>query len=398
MEVKQWVKIPDVLFFQEGPGVRNSQYTEEGIKLLNVANLVDGKIDLTTSNRYISESEAYGKYKHFLCDDGDFIVASSGIKVEYINKKMGFVTKSMLPLCMNTSTIRFKVLDKSRLNIKYFMYYLKSQNFKNQLYKYITGSAQLNFGPSHLKKIIFPLCDIGEQKIIVNNMDLITKIMDSYNEQLEKYDELIKARFIEMFGDESNPFDWPIVTVDSVADVQVGVVIKPAQYYADRINGIKTFRSLNVGEMNVKDTDWVYFSEEGNRKNIKSILKEHDLLIIRSGTPGTACVIEKQYEGCNAIDLIIAHPNKKYINPYYLCMFTNSALGKRQIDEGTGGAAQQHFNVGKYKKMKIFYPPMAKQQDFECFFKQVDKSREEVKKSLEKTQQLYDSLMQEYFG
>lgn len=162
----------------------------------------------------------------------------------------------------------------------------------------------------------------------------------------------------------------------------MGVVIKPAQYYADRINGIKTFRSLNVGEMNVKDTDWVYFSEEGNRKNIKSILKEHDLLIIRSGAPGTACVIEKQYEGCNVIDLIIAHPNKKYINPYYLCMFTNSALGKRQIDEGTGGAAQQHFNVGKYKKMKIFYPPMAKQQDFECFFKQVDKSRFDIKKSI----------------
>lgn len=63
-------------------------------------------------------------------------------------------------------------------------------------------------------------------------------------------------------------------------------------------------------------------------------------------------------------------------------MFTNSALGKRQIDEGTGGAAQQHFNVGKYKKMKIFYPPMAKQQDFECFFKQVDKSRFDIKKSI----------------
>ncbi len=221
MEVKQWVKIPDVLFFQEGPGVRNSQYTEEGIKLLNVANLVDGKIDLTTSNRYISESEAYGKYKHFLCDDGDFIVASSGIKVEYINKKMGFVTKSMLPLCMNTSTIRFKVLDKSRLNIKYFMYYLKSQNFKNQLYKYITGSAQLNFGPSHLKKIIFPLCDIGEQKIIVNNMDLITKIMDSYNEQLEKYDELIKARFIEMFGNPATPGDkFKTCKLGEVADVK----------------------------------------------------------------------------------------------------------------------------------------------------------------------------------
>ena len=112
---KKWVKIPDVLFFQEGPGVRNTQYTTEGIKLLNVANLVDGKVDLSTSDRYISEEEAFGKYSHFLCDDGDFIVASSGIKVEYIDKKMGFVDESMLPLCMNTSTIRFKVLNPDEL-------------------------------------------------------------------------------------------------------------------------------------------------------------------------------------------------------------------------------------------------------------------------------------------
>ena len=113
---KKWVTIPDVLFFQEGPGVRNTQYTSEGVKLLNVANLVDGRVDLSTSDRYISEEEAYGKYSHFLCDDGDFIVASSGIKVEYIDKKMGFIDKSMLPLCMNTSTIRFKVLNPEELN------------------------------------------------------------------------------------------------------------------------------------------------------------------------------------------------------------------------------------------------------------------------------------------
>ena len=94
---KKWVKIPYVLFFQEGPGVRNTQYTNDGVKLLNVANLVDGKVDLSTSDRYISEDEAYGKYKHFLCDAGDFIIASSGIKVEYIDKKMGFVDESMLP-------------------------------------------------------------------------------------------------------------------------------------------------------------------------------------------------------------------------------------------------------------------------------------------------------------
>ena len=101
------VKISDYLWFQEGPGVRNTQYTETGVKLLNVANLVDGKVDITNTSRYISEEEAYGKYKHFLVDDGDFIIASSGIKVEYFDKKMGFVTLDQLPLCMNTSTIRF---------------------------------------------------------------------------------------------------------------------------------------------------------------------------------------------------------------------------------------------------------------------------------------------------
>ena len=151
---KIWVKIQEVLFFQEGPGVRNTQYTTEGVKLLNVSNLVNGKVDLSTSDRYISKEEAYGKYKHFLCDAGDFIVASSGIKVEYIDKKMGFINETMLPLCMNTSTIRFKTLDPERLRIRYFMFYLKSQNFKNQLFRQITGSAQLNYGPSHLKKCL----------------------------------------------------------------------------------------------------------------------------------------------------------------------------------------------------------------------------------------------------
>ena len=212
---KTWVSIPDVLFFQEGPGVRNTQYTTEGVKLLNVANLVDGKIDLSTSDRYISEEEAYGKYKHFLCDAGDFIIASSGIKVEYIDKKMGFVDDTMLPLCMNTSTIRFKVLDEKQLRIRYFMYYLKSQNFKEQLFRQITGSAQLNYGPSHLKKMIIPLISLGKQDEIVACMDKVQNIIDMRQQELVYLDDLIKARFVEMFGDPiHNPLGWDMVTFD----------------------------------------------------------------------------------------------------------------------------------------------------------------------------------------
>lgn len=188
--------INDYLFFQEGPGVRNYQYTTSGVKLLNVSNLVDGKLDLDNSSRYISNEEANGKYKHFLCDAGDLIIASSGIKAEYFDKKMGFVNENMLPLCMNTSTIRFKSLDDSKINIKYFMYYLKSNHFKKQLEYNLTGSAQLNFGPSHLKKMKFVYHDISTQKIIVDKLDSIMSVINLKKEQLGKFDELIKSQFV----------------------------------------------------------------------------------------------------------------------------------------------------------------------------------------------------------
>ena len=112
-KLKDWQikKLPEVVFFQEGPGVRNNQYTQTGVKLLNVANLVEGQVVLENTNRYISEEEAYGKYNHFLVDEGDLIIASSGIKVEYFDKKMGFVKKEHLPLCMNTSTIKFTCIQ-----------------------------------------------------------------------------------------------------------------------------------------------------------------------------------------------------------------------------------------------------------------------------------------------
>ena len=240
--------------------------------------------------------------------------------------------------------------------------------------------------------------DLVKQSEVVEVLDRLALIIEQRHNELSALDSLIKSRFVEMFGDENNSCGWNIVNVEEVADVQVGVVIKPAQYYTDSQRGIKTFRSLNVGSMYIKDSDWVYFTEEGNNKNAKSILKENDLLIVRSGAPGTACVVSKDYEGCNAIDIIIAHPHLDKVNPYYLCAYTNLPHGKKQIEEGTGGAAQQHFNVGKYNKLKLMLPPMDKQEEFVTFMNQVDKSKLLVQKSLEETHQLFDALMQKYFS
>ena len=253
----------------------------------------------------------------------------------------------------------------------YLYYCLLHYNFNN----IISGSAQPQITRQGLAKVEIELHPIIEQGKIINSLRKSKAIINARQSQLQKLDDLVKARFVELFGDESNPYNFPIVNIEDVASVQVGVVIKPAQYYTDAGHGIKTFRSLNIGPMHIKDTDWVYFSEEGNRKNQKSVLNESDLVIVRSGAPGTACVITKEYVGCNAVDIIIARPDLDKVNPYYLCQYTNLPHGKKQIEEGTGGAAQQHFNVGKYNKIRLTLPPLDQQLKFEKFVEQTDKSK-----------------------
>ena len=182
-----------------------------------------------------------------------------------------------------------------------------------------------------------------------------------------------KSRFIEMFGNHTELSKWPCCSVSDVCFVKVGVVIKPAQYYTSEEDGIKTFRSLNIGENCINDKEWVFFTKEGNEHNKRTILKENDVIVARSGSPGIACVISKEYEGCNAVDVIIATPDITKISPHYLAYYTNSAHGKQQII--SRGAAQQHFNVSSYEKVILALPPLKLQEDFVQFVQQVDKSK-----------------------
>lgn len=172
--------VKNEIWFQEGPGVRTTQFREAGVKLLNGTNINDNKLDLDSTNRFISEAEAYGMYNHFLCNEGDLIIACSGIAVEKFNEKITYVREEHLPLCMNTSTMRFK--EKSgNVTLDFFKYFLMSNLFKFQINRLITGSAQLNFGPSHMEKIYMPICSFDEQKEIVK---VLNQIKDS-NLQLE---------------------------------------------------------------------------------------------------------------------------------------------------------------------------------------------------------------------
>jgi len=398
--MKKWENISDYLFFQEGPGVRNHQYTTDGVKLLNVANLVNGRVDLSTSERYISSDEAYGKYKHFLADEGDLIIASSGIKVDYFDKKMGFIRKEHLPICMNTSTIRFKSIDKSKLDINYFMYYLKSQSFKDQLSKQITGSAQLNFGPSHLKKMEFPIVDIEEQSSINSVLGNIQSQIRLKEEQLTEYDQLIKSRFVEMFGDPtSNPNGHDIKSIYELFDVGSSKRVFESEW-TDK--GVPFYRAREIVKL-AKDgfvENDLFITEEmyEDYKSKFGVPKANDMMVTGVGTLGVCYIVKDTDRFYFKDGNTLWFKNKGLCDINFIKNQFDTDFVKDQIIKNANVSTVGTYTITNAKNTQVIVPPLSMQKEFAAFVNQVDKLKFEVQKSLNETQMLFDSLMQEYFG
>ena len=281
---------------------------------------------------------------------------------------------------------------KEGLDVDYLCYSLMFYKVDGM----VNGATRQKLTQAAMRKMKIPKRNLLKQKEIVSQLNNLVFIKEKRKQEIQQLEELVKARFVEMFGTEQEMNKWNCCTVGDVADVSVGVVIKPTQYYSDV--GIPAFRSLNVCEMHVNDNDWVYFTREGHEKNKKSIIKNNDVLVVRSGTPGTACVATQKYEGYNAVDIMIARPYQEKIDSTFLAAFTNMPHGMNQIKTKTGGAAQKHFNVREYKTLTIILPSLKVQQQFADFVRQDDKSKAVIEKSLKELETLQASLMQKYFS
>ena len=384
-------KLGEVCDILNGYAFKSNQYTTSGVRIIRISNVQKGYIEDKSPVYYPCDDENVKKYE---LKQNDLLISLTGNV-----GRTALLEEKFLPAALNqrVSCVRLKEPDKVLKT--YLFHLLNSDYFEQQCMKAAEGVAQKNLSPKCLFEYKIPIYSIERQKEISNTLDKIDLLIILRKQQLAKLDELVKARFVEMFGTyPKNENGFPVAVISDVANVSVGVVIKPAQYYVTEECGIKAFRSLNIGEMYIKDSDWVYFSTEGNESNKKSQLHENDLLIVRSGAPGTSCVVTKEFEGCNAVDVIIAHPNLSKVNPWYLCAYINYPHGKKQIEEGTGGAAQQHFNVGKCNNLKVLLPPLEPQNQFAAFVERVNQQKQTVQQSLEKLELMKKALMQEYFG
>lgn len=189
-----------------------------------------------------------------------------------------------------------------------------------------------------------------------------------------------------------NVNNWKNITVEDACEkVSVGIVIQPAQYYTGEASGVKAFRSTNVGNGRINDRDWVYISQEGHKKNKKSELKSGDVLVVRSGAPGTSCVVTEEFAGSNCIDIVFARPRKNILLPEFLSVYTNSEVGKKHIVATQGGLALKHFNVGAYKKMLIDIPGIKEQSAITGLLSTWDEA-------IEKTEWLIAAKERRYLG
>ena len=151
--------LPDAVFFQEGPGLRKHLFRDHGTPFINIRCIKnDGTLDLRNV-QYITEDKAYESYLHFFLEANDTVLSSSGTL-----GRMAVVQEADLPLMLNTSVIRFRTLDENVCATNYMRTFLSSEIFLNQVVRESQGSAQANFGPTHLKKIKIPLPSASEQR------------------------------------------------------------------------------------------------------------------------------------------------------------------------------------------------------------------------------------------
>lgn len=236
-----WVTkgLEDVLFIQEGPGIRKYEYEEGGYPMINVRCVQDGYIDMSKS-RSANTELALGKWKHFQVEEGDILYTISGTI-----GRSAIVKKSDLPLLMNTSVVRFRSLSKD-LDTKFTYYYFKTNRFINELLGHSTGTAIKNVGPSHLKKMTISYPSLAEQRNIVSALEqslpAIENAITTVEKNIMNASELFESFLQKIFL--STDSEWTETKLGKIASFKNGLNFSQnSKGEFLKVVGVKDFKS-----------------------------------------------------------------------------------------------------------------------------------------------------------
>lgn len=370
-----WVRIKEICEFERGitfpASAKENEETEDNIACLRTANIQD-ELEI---DDLIYVNKEFMKNNDLKLVRKDDIIMSSANSRELVGK-VSYVRDLVKPMTFGGFVLNIRA---KKVLSKYLFYLLKFQFLTGKFRGESTQTTNIaNINTKTLGNHCFPLPPLEEQKRIVERIENLFAKLDEAKEKVQEVLDTFEDRKSSIFykafqgvltekwrtKKDINILDWKKKTVKDVCDdIKVGIVIKPTQYYTEPDSGVAAFRSANVREGYIEDENWVYINQIGQQENKRSEVHTGDVLVVRSGNPGTACVVTEEYDGFNAIDIIIAVPDLSQIDSQYLCHYTNSPESRRLVQENKRGMALSHFNVSGYSKLPIRVPSMEEQKE-----------------------------------
>ena len=243
--------------------------------------------------------------------------------------------------------------------------------------------------------------DIATQKAICKQLDLVNGIIRMRQQQLQKLDNLIKARFVEMFGDsEFNTMQWPTKKLSEICAVSSSKRIYQNELSTEGVPFLR-ISDLNERIDNAKNVPELFIpiNKYNELKENGLVPTEGDILVTSRGTLGRCYIVRSEDEFYFQDGMIswLSDLNSQITSVYLSQLFAMSGIQK-QIASLQAGSTVAYLSITMLKKLNIMLPPLDRQEQFAAFVKQTDKSKVVVQKALDEAQTLFDSLMQEYFG
>ena len=373
------------------------EYLEAGVPYITSKNIKNGKIDFSKTN-YISQEayETISKNRPIL--EGDILISMIGTLGETaeVTKEDGaFYGQNMFLIRLN----------ETEINKRYFLNFFKSDFVKRALAGKQNQSTQKYLKANHIEDLQIPVLPLDEQQIIAETLDKIQGIINNRKEELLRLDELIKARFVELFGDPFNNKKWDTQKLRNISvSISDGSNVDKT-YYEDK-GDVLFLRIQNVWFNEFRLDDSVYISEDVNNEYLDTSLHHGDLLITKIGryytkdsSLGRVSVYLGEDDKANYSNNIMRVRLTDEVCSEFVNILMNLDDYNRYIREvSVGGTDKRALSKAIIGDLPIIMPPKELQFEFLEFVRQTDKSKVEVQKALNKAQMLFDSLMQQYFG
>ena len=386
------VKLTDICDFQGGSQPPKEEWSfdeQEGyIRMLQIRDFTQGE---RVTPEYIKISNTTK-----MCEANDILIARYGASIGKI--------LTGLAGAYNVAIMR-TIPDTSRIKKLYLYYYLKSPYFQNAILNVGSRAAQAGFNKEDLSKLDIECPELIKQDKIIAVLEKLECIIEKRKIELSNLDDLIKARFVEMFGDPAtNPYNWDKVNISEVVGDKVsnGFFAKRDDYADDGNVSVMGVAYI----VNRMYSQWQDLPRtNGTDKDIEKFeVKYGDMLFCRSSLVaegiGKASIVPEDVPQntlfeCHVIRLPL---DLSKCVPEYMQVFSTMEYFRQQIIAQSKTATMTTIGQDGILKADILLPPMSKQREFYAFVHQVNKSKVAVQKALDETQILFDSLMQKYFG